>query len=290
MHVGINLIGSEHWESYQIPALRTMKPSCAKFNLYYNGNDTPFFGSSHLDNVLDLGVQHVIFRTAETYIASPNVEKQLLTPLPGWQRSTLDYITTHPDRTFWIEVGNEPDLAGVSPWIQRWNLLQVAKNLIPRYRHIPNLKWIASMSTDQGGAGHSGPDYFNVMMSDQGDGAIWKLYGALGVHAYAWNSLQIGEDGNHPWAMTDWCYGYCHTPLWVTEAGINSTQPWSFKGELYRNAVQQPYLVDRNVMGVTFFTLSRNPEWCRDTNYGIDVSPDGTVDTTFAGMRALSLR
>lgn len=287
-NLGINFISPMEWDTYQYPAFLCTKASIAKFNMFYDGNtQIPVFGSQHLDPVLDAGVSTIILRTAETNIDATAVQQQLTVPMQGWYRSILDYVKIHPAVKFIIEVGNEPDQAGVDPWVQRWYLLQVANTLIPQYRTAyPNLTWIASLNTLQGGAGHSGADYFNILMAADGDGSLAALYDGFGVHAYGFNTL-YRDDGNNPWAVCDWVYGYCDKDIWVTEAGIDASTPWSFKCGLYVDGLRQ---VTPRVRGATFFTYSHDPFWFSQTHYAIDVDQSGTIDTTYQGSQRLAIR
>lgn len=287
-NLGINHISTLYWDDYQLPALRCVRPSIAKFNMFYDGNlQMPVFGSQHLDPVLDLGVKTVILRTAETNISVDAVQQQLTVPMSGWFRPILDYIKIHPQVQFYIEVGNEPDQAGVNPWVQRWYLLQVANTLIPQYRaDYPNMHWLASMNTVQGGAGYSGADYFNILMATDGDGSLATRYDGFGVHAYGYNTL-YRSDAASPWAVCDWVFGYCDKPIWVTEAGIDAPTPWSYKCGLYVDGLAQ---VTPRVQGATFFTYSRDPFWYNQTHYAIDVDSTGLVDWSFQGSQRLAIR
>jgi hypothetical protein len=287
-NIGMNLISIAHWDDYQLPALHCAKPSVVKFNMFYDGNvQVPVFGSQHLDPVLDMGAKTVILRTAETNIGPDAVQQQLTIPMSGWQRSILDYIQIHPQVKFIIEVGNEPDRAGVNAWVQRWYLLQTAQKIAPLYRQShPNLTWIASLSTKDGGAGFSGPDYFNALMTTGVDGALTSSYAGFGVHAYGYNTL-YRDDANSPWAVSDWVYGFCDNDIWVTEAGIDAPTPWSFKAHLYVDAMKQ---ADPRIKGATFFTYSRDPFWYNQTHYAVDVSTNGEVDWSFRGSKTLAIR
>ena len=156
LDLGVNFISSHNWTSYQLPAYTRLRPGLAKFSMFYDAfPTTPVFGTTEIDDAIALGASTVIFRTAETRIAPDEVERQLRAPLPGDGRSLLDYIGDHQARgtgvEFWIEVGNEPDLAGLSPLVARYALLATIRDVAPHYRAThPNLRWIASLPTREG--------------------------------------------------------------------------------------------------------------------------------------------
>lgn len=285
-NLGINFISPDRWGDYQLPAFRAMAPTCAKLNMFYDGSVNPVFGSSEMDNILDSGVQDVIIRTSETRITTGEIETQLHAPMRGWNRSLFDYIQTHPNVHFHVEVGNEPDLAGVNPWIHRYYMLRVAQLVAPKYRQShPNLSWIASLSTLEGGA-----DYWNTLMSGPHGDSVPSLYDSLGVHVYGYNTL-FRSDGHSPWAVADWVFGYCDKPIWVTEAGIDAPMLWSDKAKLYLDGVAEAgrHYGDR-LRGVTFFTYSTDAQWYDTTHYSIDVDPTGKLDPTFSASKRLANR
>ncbi len=290
--VGVNFIGVPYWDSYQLPAFTAMKPTLAKFNMFYDGSwTTPAFGSQHLDAAVNAGAKVVIFRTAETKISPDEVDRQLNTPIPGWNKSLLEYVKIHPTITFIVEVGNEPDQSGQQPPVHRWALINTARALIPKYRTAyPNLQWIASMPTANGGNGISGPDWFNAVMFGQGDdlGSLADAYDGFGVHNYGYNTL-FRNDGNHPWAVADWVIGASTKPIWITESGINSRDPWWRKCELMVQALASDTMPPQ-AKGVAYFTLSRDAEWFSNTNYAIDVDQSGSVDYSWQGAKIVGGR
>lgn len=288
--VGVNFISTNNWQEYQIPAFSLMKPDLAKFNMFYDHNwQVPAFGKKHLDQVIGWGARTIIIRTAETKISPDEVFHQLeMASLPD-SNSALDvtlgdYFRSHPDIEFWVEVGNEPDLHGQTIEVHRWALLETAKREIPQFKQrYPNVKWMASMPTHQGANGISGADWFNGLVAKVDGVSILDVYDGFGVHTYGYNTL-ARSDGNSPWTPIDWMRGYTPKPLWITEAGINSGDPWWRKAELF-NEVLPAY--PPQVKGVTYFTLSLDPQWYSVTKYSIDVSPAGVIDGSFAGSKKI---
>lgn len=116
LRVGPNLIsptryerpeygGADPWP-FTLAATTAMAPTAVKFNLFYEGNyPRPIFNESQLDDVLALGVDTVIFRTAEWSIAPADVQHQLevVDLNAGSSRAAktyLDYIRERPQIAF----------------------------------------------------------------------------------------------------------------------------------------------------------------------------------------------
>lgn len=335
LDAGINFISAHDWESYQLPAYEQMRPTLAKFSMFYDPTPfAPMFGTRHLDDAIARGARTIIFRTAETRIRPDDVERQLNTPLldeDGREglsppRSMLEYVRDHHAAgsgvEFWIEVGNEPDLAGLNPRVARWLLLDTIRTVAPRYREShPNLRWMASLPTKDGLAGsgfapYRGVAYLDLLLADEGDGlgSVPGRYDALGVHLYGNDTLEQpfpltrepeqvfdcgGGNGDSacPTVVLDRVLSRTDRPIFVTEAGINSSLPWRAKSRYYVEAIAR---MPSRVRGFALFTLSRDPEWyagtgprCQEvpprgcTRYAIDVNEFGRVDRSFAGAAAL---
>ncbi|HEX2923735.1 MAG TPA: hypothetical protein VHS28_06900, partial [Chloroflexota bacterium] len=184
-------------------------------------------------------------------------------------------------------VGNEPDLANADAWVARWAYLDTAKNAIPNYRWLSNLKWMASMPTKTGRVGVPGQDgfnYSNIMYSMDSDGTVQDRYDGLGVHSYGYGSLDqsypgYSGDGNNPLAEME--YALARLPvgkvIHVTEAGINSSATWGTKGGLFKNAAIKGSSLIRSW---TFFCLTQDATW--NTNglyYAIDCNYGGVTPT-----------
>ena len=327
LDLGVNFISGHNWTSYQLPAYTRLRPGLAKFTMFYDAYPTtPVFGTNALDDAIALGARTVILRTAETRIDPDEVERQLRVTLPGGTRSLLDYIRDHHDAgsgvEFWIEVGNEPDLAGVSPLAARYELLTTIRDVAPRYRAShPNLRWMASLPTRTGLQespfdGYRGLAYLDLLLSDIGDGLgdVGSRYDALGVHIYGADTLQQsfpalrspserfdcgGSNGDAfcPLVVLDRVLAHTSSPVFITEAGIDSALPWAIKARFYVEALQR---LPARVRGVALFTLSLDPEWyagngerCRKfylapcSRYALDVDEAGIVDANFAGSTGI---
>ncbi|MFN8538426.1 MAG: hypothetical protein U0232_13240 [Thermomicrobiales bacterium] len=327
LDLGVNFISAHNWTGYQLPAYARLRPGLAKFTMFYDAYPTtPVFGAAEIDDAIALGARTIILRTAETRIAPDEVEAQLRAPLPGDGRSLLDYIGDQQERgtgvEFWIEVGNEPDLAGVSPLVARYALLATIRDVAPRYRAaLPNLRWMASLPTREGLPKSTLPDYrglayLDLLLSDQGDGlgAVAERYDALGVHLYGADTLQqsypmlhapsdvfdcAGSNGDAfcPLAVLDRVLAHTDRPVFVTEAGINSALSWEVKAKFYVEALRR---LPARVRGVALFTLSLDPEWyagesdrCTKfdllpcSRYALDVDESGRLDPNFAGATGI---
>ncbi len=327
LDVGINFISTNNWQNYQLPAYQRLRPGLAKFSMFYDGYPSlPAFSTREIDDVIAAGARTIIFRTAETRIAPDEVERQLNAPLPGDGRSLLDYIRDRDaDGTgisFWIEVGNEPDLAGVSPLVARYGLLATIRDLGPKYRQShPNLRWMASLPTRNGLRDSTLPEYrglayLDLLLSDQGDGlgSVAARYDALGVHLYGADTLEQSYPALHaasdlfdcaasngdalcPDAVLDRALSRTDRPIFITEAGIDSAMSWELKAKYYVEAIHR---MPARVRGFALFTLSLDPEWyagggerCTKpagsncSRYALDVDEWGRVDAGFAGASTI---
>ena len=327
LDVGINFISANDWQDYQLPAYQRLRPGLAKFSMFYDAYPTtPAFGARQIDDAIAAGARTVIFRTAETRIGPEEVERQLTVPLPGDGRSLLDYMRDHATAqsgvAFWIEVGNEPDLAGISPLVARYGLLATIRELGPKYRAShPNLRWMASLPTRNGLSGSPLPTYrslayLDLLLSDQGDGlgSVGTRYDALGVHIYGADTLEqsypalhvasdlfdcAGSNGDAhcPDAVLDRALSQTDLPIFITEAGIDSAMPWEAKAQYYLDAMRR---MPARVRGFALFTLSLDPEWYAGASehcpkpagsncsrYALDVDERGVIDTSFAGASAI---
>ena len=127
---GITLISPDDWDAYQLPALTVLRPHLVKFQMYYgDGIASPVFDGGHIDQVVALGAAVVIFRTSEHRISDHDVDQQLGPLAPLIQR----YRQQGSPVEFWLEVGNEPDLTGLDPWVTRWHLLFSATRSHPNW-------------------------------------------------------------------------------------------------------------------------------------------------------------
>ncbi|MGN6672570.1 MAG: hypothetical protein ACTHMA_04670 [Thermomicrobiales bacterium] len=325
LDVGVNFISPNDWETYQLPAYTDLRPSLAKFSMFYDGDPyRPMFPASAIDEVIARGARTIIFRTAETHIAPEDVERELHAPLPGDSRSLLDYIAGQRAQgspvEFWIEVGNEPDLSGLAPLAARADLLHTIREVAPRYRaNYPNLRWLASLPTRTGLLDSPNPNdhglaYLDQVLSDTGDGLgdVASQYDALGVHIYGADTLQqsfpslhaatadydcadSNGDVNCPLAVLDRVLSRTDRPIFITEAGINSALAWPFKAKYYVDAL---YRLPSQVRGFAIFTLSRDPEWYAGdspqcdkpqgcTRYALDVDEQGAIDPGFTGAAGI---
>jgi len=329
LDIGINFIDPSNWQTYQIPAYTRLRPTLAKFSMFYDAYPTtPVFGTVQLDDAIGAGARTIILRTAETRTGPDEVERQLNAPLPGDGRSLLDYIRDRGNDgsgvAFWIEVGNEPDLAGINPLVARYSLLATIRDLGPQYRAShPNLHWMASLPTANGLRDSANPDYrglayLDLFLSDRGDnlGSIATRYDALGVHIYGADTLEqsypalreasdtrdcAGANGDAlcPDLVLDRALSQTVLPIFITEAGINSAMRWDLKARYYLAAM---YRLPARVRGFALFTLSLDPEWYAGTGarclrpngasctrYALDVDERGLVDPSFAGANTIGL-
>jgi len=252
------------------PELSTMRADVVKFQLTYDnqweGSYPAHFNipSIHVQGAIWAGARDIIFRTAETHISRGEINHFIQgMRFPDTGERLVDFIYNHRNEVHcWIEVGNEPDLHGADPWLHRWYLLDVANNIIPQWRWLWTMHWIASAPARLG-------SYTDIFYYVNHEGSVQDKYEAIGTHEYG--------DFNFSMAVTNRALSKLPSGhvVWVTEAGINHDYDWGEKGRRYRTAVQNS---NSRIRGWTFFLLSQDKEWnsCPNSKddcvrYGIDL-------------------
>lgn len=280
---GACIIGNARFDDYQLAALRAMGADVAKIQVHdvdIAQHWGAWWDAGMLDRLASLlpAGGTIIIRTAETRITPDDLRFLLAAPLRGGGISLADWIAHQPRRVV-LEVGNEPDLAGVDCWEHRYWLLQA----VPTLRaSAPRAELCASLATHRGNDTAPGARYNEVLLSD---GALARAYDSLGVHGYGYHSFS--RDEGEAWAVHDQAAA-TGKPLWWTEAGIAHAAPWPERCAEYARFAGA---LGDQVRGVTFFALDTSPQWYEDqpphVSYALDVGTDGAVDLSFAGSRAL---
>jgi hypothetical protein len=277
---GAIIIGGEpNFNGFIVPELQTMRADVVKFHLSYNGQWTNGYPAnfavpaSYLVAAINNGARDLIVRTQETRLGVSEMNHFM----SGMRFSDtgerlIDFIYNQRARVHvWVEVGNEPDLEGADPYVQRYWLIQIANQVAPQFTYLFTLHWIASLPAAASGS------YVDIFYSTASDGNVQSKYEALGAHEYA--------DFDFNYAVINRALSVLPAgrTIWVTEAGINHNYDWGTKGVKYRQAVQR-YTNDGRVRGWTFFLLSQTLYWNKCPNpdgsclrYGIDLNYNTTT-------------
>lgn len=199
-----------------------------------------------VEKAIKLGVSTIVLRTDDGMPGYQYETVQKLIESPGGigHFSYASLFAKYPHVTWWIEIGNEPNLAGVDGWHARWWALAVYKELALNYLgHIdapwrekyPNLKWSVCLPTDYSDAeimlrwlDSHGSDFV-------GDGSIIDYYDALNCHLYG--DYNLG-DGHYEWSkILDMLVQNKYTKtIHITEIGINDpSTPMTVKTRRYHD-------------------------------------------------------
>ncbi|KAH3743147.1 hypothetical protein Pelo_15455 [Pelomyxa schiedti] len=286
-YLGVCIIRDEpKFYDFEYPEMVQMRADVVKFQLSYDNEwgwpstfDVPY---QHVDTAIySLGAKVIIFRSADTKTASSQIWHFVNEMTFSNGQTLVSYIASHSTTQFIIEVGNEPDLNGLDPWIARWNYLDTAKNCIPSFRYLSNLQWIASMPTKTGNSNYPGQSYTDVIYTTDADGSVQSYYDGLGTHAYGYWSLDQSDGADPMWPTNQ---ALSHLPsgksIWVSECGINSPDSWGTKGNYFVNAYRSG---DKRIAGWTIFTLSNDASWNSNGLY-YDIDIDYSNQQPVSGM------
>jgi hypothetical protein len=179
---------------------------------------------SAVQQLIGRGVTTVILRTDDSRIDWGNVKNEI-ERIQGSGDSYDALIRRNPGVTFWLEVGNEPDLAGYAGvgdvWGYRWTALDTYKTLgLNSYGKIaqawrqkyPNLKWAISVPTDY--------NQMQIVLQWQpSDGGVRDYYDAVATHLYGSYNL---FEGNNWHSIFNFLVGDTYTKaILISEAGIH---------------------------------------------------------------------
>ena len=258
--------------NFDFPEMLAMKADVMKFQMTYDGEwgrpANYAIPAAHVQGAIDAGAKVIIFRSAETKCASGEIN-HFISVMKFWDTGEriVDFIYNRRNRgiQFWIEVGNEPDVHGADPWVQRWCYLDTAKKVIPAWRWLTCMKWMASMPTRQGGQG-----YTDVFYTRNSEGAVQDYYDGLATHNYGYNTI-LRSDAAQPMWATDIALSRLPSGkvLWITEVNINNKETWGTKGNKCKQAFQT--YTDSRIAGWLFWALTEDAFWNRSPYYyGID--------------------
>lgn len=245
---GVVMVSRERWAD-QLAALDALSPGVVRVQLYYDGGG-PAFTAAELDQVrarLAPGGT-LILRLAETAVATTELRQQLTAAIAPDGTPVHAYALRAGAV---LELGNEPDRAGLDPYQARWRLL----NGLPVARGLcPGLTILAALPTSAAGAG-----YWDAYLSDTGDGlgSIPARADGLALHVYGANTLEDSDAlGQRAWLARALAPG---KPVWITEAGIDEPRPWADRAVWYARFVAG---LPPRVPAAAFFLLdSADPQW-----------------------------
>lgn len=224
----------------------------------------------------------------------------------------IDYIANHPTLDFWIQVGNEPDRASgaytTSATDALNRFLDCLRNEIPKYRPggyrpLANLRWMAAMPMYVGSNDPAAPccdlSYLDTLLNNS---ELVQGYDALGVTAYGDDTLfqqfPIGTPNGDLRAgrVLDRVLAHTNRPVFVTEAGVNSTVPWwnpaTNDGKI-RYYLEAMYRMPSRARGFTIYTLTRKSSECYSPgHFAVDTAydPSCTPDTSYPGSVRIDQR
>lgn len=184
-----------------------------------------------VEQVIHAGVKTIILRTDDGMLGYSYETVRKLFENPGGisHFSYASLTQKYKDVNWWLEISNEPNLAGIGGWLARWWALAVVKELRLNYLgHIdrpwkekyPNLQWSVCLPTNLQDAKDMLTYLDDHGKDDVGDGSIIDYYDAINCHLYG--DFQVISQ-NYDWpAIYDLLLHnqYVHK-IHITEMGIN---------------------------------------------------------------------
>lgn len=200
-----------------------------------------------VQRAIQRGATFIILRTDDGLKGYSYQVVQRLIESPGGIAgySYADLMLRNPRVQFVLEVSNEPDVAGIPPWVARWWALALYKELAlnalghidqPWREKYPMLKWAVSLPATyantqimlQWRGGHE--------IDPLGAGGVRDYYDYLANHLYGHFDVMDGGGGDwtriHAWLLND---PYTNAVI-VSEVGINDpSTPDALKAQRYRD-------------------------------------------------------
>lgn len=190
---GICIISPRGFMPYQ-KMLSMVKYANLQVVKFHIGNS---FSTDPIDveQMIQGGVKKIILRTDDGLLGYSYEKVRALIENPGGvgHFSYASLFKKYPHIEWWIEVGNEPNLAGINGWIARWWSLAVYKELalnylghidIPWKTKYPNLNWVVNLATNYNDAEIMLRYLDNKGKDNVGDGSIIDYYDAISCHMY----------------------------------------------------------------------------------------------------------
>lgn len=210
-----------------LDVIRKSKVQAVKFHIGNAFSTDPI----DVEQAIQAGVKTIILRTDDGLPGYYYETVRKLFENPGGigHFSYAHLVRTYTNINWWLEIGNEPNLAGVGGWLARWWALAVVKELRLNYLgHIdqpwkdkyPNLQWSVCLPTNLQDAKDMLTYLDNQGKDDVGDGSIIDYYDAINCHLYG--DFQV-ISRNYDWpAIYDLVLNnpFVHK-IHITEIGIN---------------------------------------------------------------------
>lgn len=219
--------------------VRAMGSSFVKVEIADGFGWTPQTVQSLISN----GTKTLILRTADC-ATSASENQRLLQPY-------LPTISDNPQVSFYLEVGNEPEICGDSAAKYKQDALTTYDTLSPTTPK--NLKFLVTGLTTLADT--------SVVY---GDGQIAARYDAVGAHVYG--NYNLSDGGNGDWlSILSYLEQHTNKPIFLTEVGIND--PNTSKADKARRIVDWVNQQSSQIVGVSIFAIGDHSNF---PNYEID--------------------
>lgn len=266
--------------------------------MMFNGirNATPLVGCDALDELKARGAKTIIVRTSQGD-DGPTLDAEMSAGLDCGL--TLHAYIVDANRgasiNWIIEVGNEPDVAGLNVYDARYWAIDARNRWYANWAgRTYNARLAASLPTERGNSsapGGLGPgSYFDIFLNWNGDGrgAIRDLFDAYGVHAYSTGCLDRTDpsaiDHNYQaLSIVDYTAAATNKPIYLTEMGVNLDGQSAYadlrtkrveQGKRYVSALRRLSRAGNQVRGAMAFVQdSQNASFFG--TYGIDADNTG---------------
>ncbi len=148
---GLNIDGQDEFQ-HALSTNQTMRAGVARvfYTTSCDAANQPDFSASDLQAIIDSGVRTMIMRSAGNCGTTSGVQ-QLLTARRNGGENLIEFIYRASSVLFYIEVGNEPDQAGLPAATARDDAVNAVSTLRSQYAlNQPNMRWMLNMPTSQG--------------------------------------------------------------------------------------------------------------------------------------------
>lgn len=276
--------------------------------MMFNGirNATPLVGCDALDELRARGAKTIIARTSQGD-DGPTLDAEMGAVLTCGL-TLHDYIVSSGASINWIiEVGNEPDVAGLNVYDARYWAIDARNRWYTNWAgRTYNARLAASLPTERGNSSAPGGldpgSYFDIFLNWNGDGrgAIRDLFDAYGVHAYGTGCLDRTDpsaiDHNYQaLSIVDYTAAATNKPIYLTEMGIDfgfidgNRGLHVTQGQRYVSALRRLSQAGNQVRGAMAFVQdATNLEFRR--RYGIDADGSGNWFSDFPQANAMGSR
>lgn len=243
MQIGVNIISPRGAMPYpqMLNVISAAGVRAVKFHIANKFSTDPL----DVEQAIKRGVSTVVLRTDDGLAGYEyQIIRDLIEQPGGVGGFSYAYLfNKYPNIEWWIEVGNEPNKAGMDGWHARWWALAAAKELRLNYLgHIdqpwaekyPMLKWSVCLPTSLADTVNMLAWQDNHGSDDVGDGSIIDYYDALNCHIYG--DFQLGDNYDWPKIYSLVTQNAYTKQVNLTEFGINDPNtPMYIKKQRERN-------------------------------------------------------